>query len=225
LPEGVKTYKKTDMKKILLLASACVWTLCTIAQSFNGTIDFKYSTARDTTYNVYIVKDKLVKLDQFGKKSGAVEGSFIFDLNTNGIKFVNPKRKVWGEHKSETPAVVKGKCEVTKGKDSKTIQGIKCTDYTVKNTEENTTITYWISSGERFDFFIPVLKLWNRKDKQSVYFNQITGLPEGSMPMMSEEKSLSDGKILTKLEVVKITKKVPEDASLKVPDDYTKFDK
>ncbi|MEO6303834.1 MAG: hypothetical protein ABIP51_11750, partial [Bacteroidia bacterium] len=70
----------------------------------------------------------------------------------------------------------------------------------------------------------PVIKLWNRKDKQSVYFNQIKDLPEGSMPLLSEEKQLSDGKLLTKLEVVKIGRTVPEQASLEVPPNYNKFD-
>ena len=212
------------MKNNLSIFAGMLLAINLSGQSFNGTIDFKYSTLKDTNNNVYIVKDKLIKLDQFGKKSGNVEGSFIFDLNSNGIKFVNPKRKVWGEHKSETPALIKGKCEVTKGTVVKTIQGQKCTEYIVRNIEENTQVTYWITS-DNYSFFIPVLKLWNRKDKQSVYFNQISGLAEGSMPLWSEEKQITDGKSVTKLEVFKITKKVPDDASVAVPNEFTKFDK
>jgi hypothetical protein len=71
---------------------------------------------------------------------------------------------------------------------------------------------------------MPVVKLWNRKDKQSIYLCQIKDLPEGSMPLLSEEKQISDGKSITKLEVVKIGKKVPDDASLEVPPTYNKFD-
>ena len=212
------------MKKILLFIPICFAAISGTAQSFSGTIDFKYATLKDTTDNVYVIKDKTVKLDQYGKKSGSVEGSFIFDLTAGSIKFVNPKRKVWGDHKSETPPIIKGKCEVTKGSGTKTIQGVKCVEYTVKNKEENTTITYWIAN-DKFSFFIPVLKLWNRKDRQSVYFNQITGLAEGCMPLLSEEKQMIDGKILTRLEVVKISKKTPDDASVQVPADFTKFDK
>lgn len=212
------------MKRNLLLLSFSLATILAFGQAFNGTIDFKYYKLNDTLNNVYLVKDKTVKLVQYGKKSGSIEGSFIFDLAGNSIRWVNPKRKVWGDHKSETPAIIKGKCEVTKGTNTKTIQGIKCTEYAVKNTEENTHITYWICT-DKFSFFVPVLKLWNRKDKQSVYFNQITGLPEGAMPLLSEEKQISDGKMLTKLEVTKISNKMPDDASLGVPADYTKFDK
>jgi len=211
------------MKKILLALTLCLGLTTITAQNFSGSIEFKYYNQKDTNTNIYLVKDKLIKLDQYGKKSNAIEGSFIFDLTENKIKFVNPKRKVWGEHKSETPPIVKGVCAVTKGNDTKTIQGIKCVEYTVKNTDENTVITYWVAEN-KFAFFVPVIKLWNRKDKQSIYFNQIKDLPDGSMPLLSEEKQLSDGKLLTKLEVVKIGRKVPDDASLAVPANYNKFD-
>jgi hypothetical protein len=211
------------MKKIFLALTLYFGLLQITAQNFNGSIEFKYSTLKDTTTNVYLVKDKLVKLDQYGKKTNAIEGSFIFDLTTNKIKWTNPKRKVWGESKSETPPIIKGVCAVTKGTNTKSIQGIKCTEYTVKNTDENTIISYWIADN-KFAFFMPVIKLWNRKDKQSVYLNQIKDLPEGCMPLLSEEKQISDGKLITKLEVVKINKKVPDDESLTIPATFNKFD-
>lgn len=211
------------MKKILFALALYFGLFQITAQNFNGTIEFKYTTQKDTNTNVYIVKDKLIKLDQYSKKTNAIEGSFIFDLTTNKIKWTNPKRKVWGESKSETPPIVKGVCVATKGTNTKSIQGIKCTEYTVKNTEENTIITYWIAEN-KFSFFVPVIKLWNRKDKQSVYFNQIKDLPEGCMPLLSEEKLITDGKTITKLEVVKISKKIPDGASLEVPATYSKFD-
>jgi hypothetical protein len=39
---------------------------------------------------VYLVKDNIVKLDRYGKKSTEIEGSFIFDLTANKIKWTNP---------------------------------------------------------------------------------------------------------------------------------------
>lgn len=210
-----------------LIAFTCLFFSLVIAhaQGFSGSIEFKYASQKDTvpTMNVYYVKNKVVKLDQYSKKSSDIEGSFIFDLNNSKIKFVNPKRKVWGEHKSETPPVIRGQCEVIKGNETKTVAGYKCHDITVKNTEENTTITYWVTEG-KFDFFIPMIKLWNRKDKQSIYFSQIKGLPEGSMPLLSEERQLSDHKLVTRLEAIKVSTKTPDDASLDVPPGYTKFD-
>jgi hypothetical protein len=208
--------------KILFFGIALLATVSINAQ-FNGSIEFKYFTQKDTTANTYLIKNKTVKLDQYGRKSGAVEGSFIFDLGDNSIKFVNPKRKVWGEHKSETAPMIKGTCEVTKGAGVKTIQGVKCNEYTVKNADENTAITYWITAG-KYDFFMPLLKLWNRKDKQSIYFNQIKNLSPGSMPLMSEEKQISDNKVITRLEVTKINAKPVEDSKMVIPADYKRFE-
>jgi hypothetical protein len=211
------------MKQLITFALIFFSVLKLSAQGFSGSIEFKSFKEKDTSLNVYHVKGKLVKLDKYAKMTNVVEGSFIFDLAAGKIRFVNPKRKVWGEHISETAPVIRGRCEVSKGSGTKTVAGVKCHEYTVKNTEENTIITYWVAEG-KFDFFIPLIKLWNRKDKQSIYFNQIKDLPEGSMPLWSEEKQISDGKSITRLEVTKISNKVPDDAALSVPAGYTKFD-
>jgi len=209
------------MKKITLFIAGLALSITASAQ-FEGSIEFKMETKKDTTTNIYYVKGDHVKLDQLGKKTGRVEGSFVFDLSNNQIKFVNPARKVWGEHKSETPPVIKGTCETTKTKNTKTILGKKCTEYIVKNTEENTQISYWITV-DKFDFFVPVVKMWNRKDKQSIYFNQIKDLPKGAMPVASYETSL-DGKAVSKLEMIKIDKKALELTQVSVPADYKKFE-
>lgn len=211
------------MNKIKLLAASLSLSVLAIAQSFEGSIEFKMETSRDTTTNIYYVKGPNVKLDQIGKKSGKVEGSFVFNTQTNEIKFVNPVRKVWGDHKSAVAPVIKGTCVSTKGTATKVIQGQKCVEYTVKNTEENTQITYWISSG-KYDFFVPLVKAWNRKDKQSIYFNQIKDLPKGSMPLLSEEKLISDGSLISKLEVSKMNKSAIDASKLAIPADYKKFE-
>jgi hypothetical protein len=194
------------------------------AQGFDGNIEFRYATQKDTTNNVYWVKGNKVKLDQFAKTGTGIEGSFLFDLGAGEIKFLNPKRKLWGKQKSETPAVIRGTCVVTKGTGMKKVAGQNCKDYIVKNTDENTAITYWIAEGAKFNFFLPLIKLWNRKDKQSVYFSQIKNLPEGSMPLMSEERTATDNKVLTRLEVTKVTSTPPDNSTFDIPPGYSKFD-
>eukprot|EP01012_Entosiphon_sulcatum_P066326 TRINITY_DN95518_c0_g1_i1.p1 TRINITY_DN95518_c0_g1~~TRINITY_DN95518_c0_g1_i1.p1 ORF type:complete len:214 (-),score=35.56 TRINITY_DN95518_c0_g1_i1:39-680(-) len=211
------------MNKLNLLAASLTLAVASVAQNFEGTIEFKMETNKDTTTNIYYVKGNDVKLDQIGRKSGKVEGSFVFDLSSNQIKYVNPVRKVWGEHKSETAPAIQGSCVASKSGAIKTIQGQKCTEYVVKNTEENTEIAYWIAPG-KYDFFVPMVKAWNRKDKQSIYFNQIKDLPKGSMPFLSEERTLSDGKLVSKLEVSKITKGTIDASKLAIPADYKKFE-
>ena len=171
-----------------------------------------------------MVKNKLVRLDQYGKKNPTnIEGGFIFNIPAGEVKFLNPKRKVWGLQISETPQIIRGVCVVIKGAATKTIAGYKCSEYTVKNAEENTVITYWIADG-KFTFFSPLVKLWNRKDKQSIYFGQIKNIGEGSMPLLSEERQLTDGKLLTKLEVSKINTSAPDESAFAIPAGYNKLD-
>ncbi len=64
----------------------------------------------------------------------------------------------------------------------------------------------------------------NRKDKQSIYFNQIKDLPKGSMPLLSEERTISDNKLVSKLEVSKINKSVIDASKLAIPAEYKKFE-
>ncbi len=210
------------MKKLFLSFALSAFTLAAFAQ-YEGSIEFRMETKKDTTTNIYYVKGNNVKLDQIGKKSGKVEGSFVFDLTAKTIKFVNPARKVWGDHKSETPPAIKGTCEVVKGKTTKMVSGKMCTEYTVKNTEENTQIIYWITT-EKYDFFVQLVKLWNRKDKQSIYFNQIKDMPKGSMPVLSVETTLDTKAQVSKLEVIKIEKKTIEAPNVAVPSDFKKFE-
>jgi hypothetical protein len=210
------------MKKIILSIALFAFSAAAFAQ-FEGSIEFRMETKKDTTTNIYYVKGNNVKLDQIGKKSGKVEGSFVFDLAAKSIKFVNPARKVWGDHKSETPPTIAGTCEVTKQKTTKMVAGKMCTEYIVKNSTENTMITYWVAS-EKYDFFVPLVKLWNRKDKASIYFNQIKDLPKGSMPMLSIETTLDGKTNVGKLEVIKLEKKSIDPATVTVPSDYKKFE-
>ncbi len=210
------------MKKLFLSFALSAFTVTAFAQ-YEGSIEFRMETKKDTTTNIYYVKGNNVKLDQIGKKSGKVEGSFVFDLTAKSIKFVNPARKVWGDHKSETPPAIKGTCEVSKGKTTQMVSGKMCTEYTVRNAEENTQIVYYITT-EKYDFFVPLVKLWNRKDKQSIYFNQIKDIPKGAMPMKSLETTIDTKAPVSKLEVIKIEKKTIEAATVAVPSDYKKFE-
>ncbi len=212
------------MKKLFICFTFFYFNLLLIkAQEFSGAINFKYATVYDTTLNVYYVKNQVVRLDQFARKKNIVEGSFIFNLKSNEVQCLNPKRKLWAPQKNTSPQIIKGECIVTKGHKTKIIADLKCTEYIVKNTVEDLVISYWIAHTN-FNFFSSLINLWNRKDKQSVYFRTIKGLEIGCMPMLSEEKQISSGKSISKLEVTKISLIIPKEVSLKIPSDFSKFE-
>ena len=110
------------MKKLFICFTFFYLNLLLIkAQEFSGAINFKYATVYDTTLNVYYVKNHLVRLDQFARKKNIVEGSFIFNLKSNEVQCINPKRKLWAPQKNTSPQIIKGECIVTKGNKTKII--------------------------------------------------------------------------------------------------------
>lgn len=190
---------------------------------FSGVLNFRYITNKDTSLNVYMVKEPFVRLDQYAKNNKQIEGSYIFDLSKNSAKFLSPRRKVYGEQKAAKPQESRGTFTIYKDEGKHQVAGYNCFKYTVRNVEENTEITYYIHHG-KFTFFAPLVKLWNRSDKQSVYYLRITGLPVGAMPMKSEERLISNNSVVSVLEFTKIAKEgIPADFN-KIPAGYTKFE-
>lgn len=212
------------MKKLILSVTfALTGMFIATAQSFEGVIEFKKQTTTDTVNYIYHIKGDKVRLDEIGSKSKKVEGSFIIDLKTNSMLSLSHDRKMYIEQASGTPAVVTGKPEVKKTDNVKTIQGMKCTEYIVKNPEEKVQVTYWMASNH-YDFFFKLLKVLNRKDKSAVYVQQITGA-DGMFPFLSTQVNLETNKEEVKMEVTKVEKKTIDAAKFDVPKDYQKFQK
>lgn len=197
--------------------------LAAFAQSFEGIIEFKKQTLTDTVNYIYYVKGDKVRLDEIGNKSKKVEGSFIIDLKTNTMLSLSHERKLYLEQASGSPAVVVGKPEIIKTKNVKTIQGIKCTEYIVKNPDEKAQVTYWMASGN-FNFFFKLLKVLNRKDKSAVYVQQLMDV-DGMFPFLSSQLNLETNKEEVRMEVTKLQKKTVDESMFNVPAEYQKFNK
>ena len=193
------------------------------AQSFEGVIEFKKQTSTDTVNYIYYVKGDKVRLDEIGSKSKKVEGSFIIDLKTNSMVSLSHERKLFIEQAPGTPATVTGKPEVKKTGTVKTILGVKCNEYVVKNSDEKVQVTYWMGSG-KFDFFFKLLKVLNRKDKSAVYVQQLTSV-DGMFPFLSSQVNLETNKEEIKMEVTKVDKKTVDAKMFEMPKDYQKFQK
>ena len=162
------------MKKLILSLIAVTlmivgFTKQTSAQAFEGMIEFKKASAIDTTSYVYYVKDDKVRIDEMGTKSHKVEGSFLIDLKAKTMIALNTDRKLYTNQTPPSAPVMKGMCNVKKGTNSKTVQGNKCNEYIVTNTEDATIITYYISDG-KYSFFEPLLHLLNRRIKHQCIF-------------------------------------------------------
>ncbi|MFI5149665.1 MAG: DUF4412 domain-containing protein [Bacteroidia bacterium] len=209
------------MKKVLL-SLTCILGLASFisAQGFEGIIEFKQFTSKDTTTNVYYIKGNNVKLDQLGKATHKVEGSFVCDLSTKKIVLLDLSRKIYDSVVVSKAAPANKIDTVIKLKETKMIFGNKCVGYTVKSKTDGAQITYWLAPGN-YNFFQPFVLLWNRKDKASVYFRAIKDT-KGMMPLLSIESDMN-GKEVGKLEVIKLEKKNVEASMFQIPSDYKRF--
>ena len=214
--------KKSILKLITVVIAIVSVSLTTVAQSFEGIIEFKKASTIDTTSYVYTVKDNMVRIDEIGSKSRKVEGSFLVDLDAKTMKFLNHDRKLYGDQNTPAAPVIKGKCTTKKGQNVKNLQGYKCVEYIVTNNDENTQVTYYIADG-KFSFFEKLLRQLNRKEKSAIYFLQIAEV-KNMFPMLSIQTDLS-GKELNRLEVTKIMKKEVDPAIFEIPKGYNKFEK
>jgi hypothetical protein len=207
-------------KSALFLTFALGISSAIVAQGFEGTIDFKQYTAKDTTLNTYFVKGNKVKLETVGKVSKQAEGTILVDLSAKTISMLNSSRKVYSLV-TVNKNVSNNKIDtVIKLKETKKILGYTCTGYTVKSKSDNTQITYWLTAGN-FNFFTPFVVLWNRKDKASVYFRQIKDT-NGMLPLLSVESDMA-GHEIGRLEMTKIEKKVIEPSAFNIPKDYKEY--
>jgi hypothetical protein len=116
----------------------------------------------------------------------------------------------------------KGTPEIQKTKLTKEIAGVKCTQWRIKSADDKTEITYWIAKGG-YDFFIPLIKTLNRKDKLSYYFLNIPE-NEGVFPFEAEERSLTRD-LRSMLKVDNITKQKLDNKIFTIPADYKKYEK
>jgi hypothetical protein len=210
------------MKKILFAAVTTLMSVAAIAQSFEGTIEFKWKKATDTTNYVYYIKGDKVKIDNIGTKSKKVEGSFIIDTKAATMTTVSHDRKLYSTQDPTPPNKPNGTCEVITTKNTKTIQGYKCVEIIVKNKDENTQISYWVAKA-KFDFFDVLLKTLNRKDKFALYYLQIPN-SKGWFPVLAVMSGL-DGMEKERLEATKIEKKAVDVKMFDIPSGYMKFEK
>lgn len=214
---------KNLTKNLTIVVIAIVCSVSTSFAQFEGTIEFKKMTTMDTTNYVYYVKGNKIRIDEIGSKSKKVEGTFLIDLAASTMISLSHERKLYMDQKPGNPVAVGGKPEVSSTKDAKTLLGVKCKEVAVVNKDENATIKYYVG-GAKFDFFVKMLKLMNRRDKQASYFLLSAKEADDGFPYLSVQTDNS-GRETGRLEVEKLEKKTVDATLFEIPKDFHKFEK
>jgi len=193
-----------------------------VEKQFEGSINFIKKTLDDTTFYVYRVKGRKIRIDikENSLNSNSIENYLLFDLDKKSITAISPSRKLYIPiQASEYKKADEKKFIIVKSNNKKLVNGYQCFQWRVKNVEQKTEITYWVAT-ENFAFFEDLLKLWNRSEKHAVfYLHEIYGY----FPMESIERTLlRDEKM--KLLVTSIQKTKVEDSLFNIPKDYKSYD-
>jgi len=207
------------LKSFTLVITLIVTTFI-MAQGFEGTLEFTRKNYFDETKYIYYITSSNVRIDELNDE-GKVNGTMLVDLKTKKVIAVNHDRKLHMEIKSKKSVKDLSKSEIFKTTEKKTILGKKCTKWTVSNPDYKSKAEYWVIDKGDYFFFKELLTALNRKDKIALYWMQI---PEntGFFPIIGEEKGF-DGKLKSKLQTTKMTKKKVPAAQFKIPAGYTEF--
>ncbi|MCC7051585.1 MAG: DUF4412 domain-containing protein [Bacteroidia bacterium] len=208
-------------KAFFTLALGTFFAQSSYSQGFEGVMDFRKYSPTDTVHYKYYIKDGNVRIEEINRK-GELSGIMLVLPKINSVRALNPDRKMYMDVPNNNAPVFKGEPEITKTKLTKDINGIKCTQWRIKSAEEKTEATYWVAKGD-YDFFIPMLKTLNRKDKLSYYFLSI---PEnqGLFPFEGEERSVTR-ELKNSVKVDQIAKKKLDNKIFSIPADYKKYEK
>ena len=190
------------------------------AQRFEGSIGFTKNIGPVTANYIYHVKGDMIRVEELDE-TGAIQGIMLVDTKKNSVVALSPERKMFidvpNRRKSgETPTEVKAT-----GK-HQTINGYDCEEWLVQSAEEGRKVSYWVAAKD-FDFFVPMLKTLNRKDKMALYYMSLPNA-DGTFPMRGTEVK-SDGMELTRLEVTKVQKSTLSADMFSIPAGYTKFER
>ncbi len=189
-------------------------------KGFEGKIEIIEKKPFDTSSYTLFVSDNLVRLDKI-EKNEKMKESLIFDLDKNTILALQHERKMYMNIPVKSfLSAVDDSVKIVKTNNTKIISGFKCTQWRIKNVNENTEITYWVT-GNNFYFYNRFLKLWNKTDKCYKYFLSI---PEtaGNFPIQQVERTLlrdiKSSVVISKLSFQPVIK-----SEFEIPGGYTLF--
>jgi hypothetical protein len=207
-------------KHILLSLGLCLGIISTTLSQFEGVIEFEKIVGKVTINYKYFVKGDNIRVEEVDEKK-KLEGVELINIKQNTIYALSPDRKLYMEIPQGRPNA-NSVAAVEKTKETKTINNETCTKWVVKNPEQDRIVNYWMAKGD-YDFFVPMLKTLNRKEKIAVYYLQMDGT-EGYFPMLGEETKM-DGTPVSSLEVKSITRKTLDNNLFEIPKGYTKFER
>ncbi|HSH50481.1 MAG TPA: DUF4412 domain-containing protein, partial [Bacteroidales bacterium] len=101
------------------------------------------------------------------------------------------------------------------------IKGKECYQWRVRNVEQNTEVTYWVSESN-FHFFNDFIKLLNCTERTFTFYEKIPD-SQGFFPMYTVERTLLR-KIKKQISVIEINHQKVNDTTFEIPKNFNKVE-
>ncbi|MBI1286222.1 MAG: DUF4412 domain-containing protein [Flavobacteriales bacterium] len=197
-------------------------SLGAFAQGFEGSIYFTKSNMMDVTQYAYHVKGNMVRIDEIVEGSDKLVATLLVNLETGDMTALSHERNLYMNRPGSLDKASASGSEVIEGQLKRSIHGMNCSQYRVKNKDADREIMYWVTEGD-YAFFPKLLKILNRKDNFSTYYMEIPNL-DNKLPLLAQENTLLRDK-KGFLQVDKIENKKLDDALFKIPEGFEKVER
>jgi len=170
---------------------------------FEGKIKLVKESIYDTLVLNLLVKGDWIRMDEFNS-NGELNQSFLINLKNEKIYALSFAKKQYAELEQTSTSLTTSNLEVIKSPNSKEINGTVCNQWRVKDKNNNTVVTYWMSR-QHFDFF-PILV--DVLSKSQTPLSILSTLPNSSNIFPMEVVSRTNlRKFMESIRVVKIENK------------------
>lgn len=203
--------------KLVTTAGCLLISFGLFAQGFEGSIHFTKSNMMDVTQYVYHVKDNMVRIDEKAEGSDDIVATLLVNLETEKMIALSYERNLYMKRPRKPGQFSASDGVVLEGKLKRSIHGMVCTQYRVKNKDADREIMYWVTDGD-YAFFPKLMSILKRKDNFSTYYMNLPNL-EGKFPLLAQENTLLREK-KGFLQIDRLEEKELAEALFEIPDDF-----
>jgi hypothetical protein len=214
--------ERMGFQKLLAVCLLTVSSLSTFAQEFEGSVYFTRSNMMEVTKYAYHVKDNMVRIDEIVDGSDELVATLLVNLETEDMIALSHERNLYMERPHKSNELKAEGVVIKQGELKRSIHQMNCSQYRVRNKEQNRELMFWVTEGE-YSFFPRLLKVLKRKDPFATYYMAMDNL-ENKLPLMAEEFTLLREK-KGFMQVDKLERKELPNSMFEIPEGYEKVER
>lgn len=155
-------------------------------EGFEGKVNILREGAYDTILVEVYIKGNYLKVNEFGKHNRLLR-SYIANLSTGTTYLISYNQKMYSVLKTVENSPLQHNIQIVKSENSVEIEGIRCFQWRVRNSDGQTETTYWVALST-YDFMI---KLHKALANTGSAIEEMVNIPlvDGVMPFMVVDRT------------------------------------